>query len=61
MFLYVLFNPFFERNAYSKISFPVYDSPYNSIPEFNLAVNNHLFKTKKPLNSEEKVQIYMIN
>lgn len=55
-----VFNSFFERNAYSKITFPVYDSPYNSIPEFNLPANNHLFKTKKPLNSEEKAHIYIL-
>jgi len=50
-----IFTPFFERNKYVMVSFPVFDYFVNNIPETSL----HLFKTMKAENASECLDIYM--
>lgn len=55
-----VFNTFFN-NKYQEVSFPVYDYPFNNIPELNYNVS-HLFQTKFASNDNEKLYLYyMVN
>jgi hypothetical protein len=50
-----IFAPFFERNNYVRMSFPVFDYFVNNIPETSL----HLFKTKMAENDSQCLDIYL--
>jgi len=49
------FMPFFERNRYTKKSFPVFDYFVNNIPETSM----HLFKTKMAEDDSQCLDIYI--
>lgn len=53
-----IFNTFFGKNKYQEISFPVYDYPFNNIPELNFNAK-HLFQTKFASNDNEKLYLYL--
>ena len=50
-----IFTPFFGRNKYVMVSFPVFDYFVNNIPETSL----HLFKTKMAENDSQRLNIYL--
>lgn len=50
-----IFAPFFERNKYARVSFPVFDYFVNNIPETGL----HLFKTEMAENDSQRLDIYL--
>jgi hypothetical protein len=50
-----IFAPFFERNKYAKVSFPVFDYFVNNIPETGV----HLFKTRMAENNSQCLDIYL--
>ena len=50
-----IFAPFFGRNKYVMVSFPVFDYFVNNIPETSL----HLFKTKMAENDSQRLNIYL--
>ncbi len=53
-----IFNTFFDKNKYQKISFPIFDYPFNNIPELNFTPS-HLYKTKLATNDNEKLYMYL--
>jgi len=53
-----IFDKFFAKNKYREISFPVYDYPFNNIPELNFNAR-HLFQTKFATNDSEKLYMYL--
>jgi hypothetical protein len=50
-----IFAPFFERNKYIRVSFPVFDYFVNNIPETSL----HSFKTEMAENDSQCLDIYL--
>ena len=50
-----IFTPFFERNKYVRVSFPVFDYFVNNIPETSL----HLFETRMAENDSQCLDIYL--
>jgi len=50
-----LFNIFLQRDKYKRISFPVFDYPFNTIPEMSL----HLFRTEMATNETERADIFV--
>ena len=55
-----LFNSFFQKAKYIKISFPVFDYWVNNIPELNDRVfPTHLYKTPMAINESECLDIYI--
>lgn len=53
-----IFNSFLEKNKYQAVSFPVFDYPFNNIPELNF-LTVHLYKTKFATNNNEKLYLYL--
>ncbi len=52
-----IFNSFFDNQEYQKVSFPIYDYPFNNIPELNFNVS-HLYKTKIATQDSEKLDLF---
>jgi len=52
-----IFNSFFDNQEYQKVSFPIYDYPFNNIPELNFNVS-HLYKTKIAIQDSEKLDLF---
>jgi len=53
-----VFNTFFNNNKYQKTILPIFDYPFNNIPELNYIVS-HLYETKLTSNDSEKLSIYL--
>jgi hypothetical protein len=53
-----VFNDFLNKQKYEKVSFPIFDYPFNNIPELNYTVP-HLYQTKFADNDDEKLDIYL--
>ncbi|MCX6729960.1 MAG: hypothetical protein NT058_00445 [Candidatus Portnoybacteria bacterium] len=53
-----VFNAFLNAEKYQKINFPIFDYPYNNIPELNYMAS-HLYKTKLTNDDAEKLDIYV--
>lgn len=53
-----VFSTFLDTGKYQKINFPIFDYPYNNIPELNYSMAGHLYKTKLTDNNTEKLDIY---
>jgi len=53
-----IFNKFFNDKKYEEVSFPIYEYPFNNIPELNLSVS-HLFKTQFASKDNEKLYLYI--
>lgn len=51
----IIFNTFVSGARYRKISFPVFDSPVNNMPE----MDSHLFATKVAANPKERLDVYV--
>jgi hypothetical protein len=47
------------RDAYRRVSFPVFDYEVNNIPEFDYKFFNHLFQTKFASTEEEKADLWV--
>ena len=55
-----IFNMFLKRNSYDRISFPVYNSPVNNIPELHWDPPfQHLFQTQKTEDNDMKAAVYL--
>ncbi|MDR1680927.1 MAG: hypothetical protein LBS12_03995 [Prevotellaceae bacterium] len=56
-----VFNGYFQRARYTPVSFPVYDSPVNTIPEFNfLPAFNHRFRTVLTSDPNRMTYLYIM-
>jgi len=53
-----IFDTFFSKNKYQKKNFPIFDYPFNNIPELNFTPS-HLFETKFTEKDAEKLYIYL--
>lgn len=53
-----LFDDFLAKTEYERINFPVYDYPFNNIPELNFSPT-HLYKTKIADSDSETLYIYI--
>ncbi len=53
-----VFDTFLNKNKYEEINFPVFDYPFNNIPELNFNVP-HLYKTMSANNDSEKLYLYV--
>ncbi|MFH0856162.1 MAG: hypothetical protein V1869_06640 [Candidatus Omnitrophota bacterium] len=54
-----IFNGFLQKDKYKKISFPCFDYPVNNIPELNVALPPHLYKTRLAENDDERLDVYL--
>lgn len=55
-----IFKTFFKQNVYNKITFPVYNSPVNNIPELDWDPPfQHQFKTDKMEDNDLKAAVYV--
>jgi hypothetical protein len=56
-----VFNGYFQRVRYKPVSFPVFDSPVNNIPEFNfLPAFNHRFRTVLTSDPNKMTYLYIM-
>lgn len=53
-----IFDNFMKKNKYVKIDFPIFDYPFNNIPELNFNIP-HLYKTTFANNDSEKLYLYI--
>ncbi|MFA4975780.1 MAG: hypothetical protein WC839_00585 [Candidatus Paceibacterota bacterium] len=53
-----IFDNFMKKNKYKEISFPIFDYPFNNIPELNFNIP-HLYKTTFANNDSEKLYLYI--
>lgn len=53
------FNQYMQKARYERISFPVYDSPVNNIPELDWFFTQHLFRTKFTNVEQDKTEIWV--
>ena len=54
-----IYNAFLQNNQYRKVSFPCFDYPVNNIPESNIQLPPHLYKTKIAENDDQRLDIYL--
>ncbi|MDD5355958.1 MAG: hypothetical protein PHY56_05450 [Candidatus Omnitrophica bacterium] len=54
-----IFNDFLQKERYARVSFPCFDYPVNNIPESNVQLPPHLYKTKIAENEDERLDIYI--
>lgn len=52
-----IFETFFKNKEYQEVKLPIYDYPFNNIPEFDFSAS-HLFETKMASDDTEKLYLY---
>jgi hypothetical protein len=55
-----IFNNYFTKWDYAWITFPVFDYPYNNLPELNLQVSGHLFMTFLAEKKEDETYLFIL-